>query len=172
MIAALPYALIGILIIVVAALLARERRPGEPSDLATGQYRLFRPGNGQFMKISDRIFNADDFLWLRDKVARADLARALARSRKQLAIQWLEILRGSFNELVRTPEPTPLPGQVHPAPESWGLLWLTLRFHLLLSYTIFVVRTFGPYHRLLPPLSWRHLLPHPTSAKRRFSTLD
>jgi hypothetical protein len=170
MIAAFAYGLIAILIIVVAALLARERQPAEPCDAPAAEYRFDRPGNGQFLKLSDRIFDSGDFLWLRDKVGRADLAQALARSRKQLAIQWLTGLQNSFNELVRTPEP--LQGQANPTLESWGLLWLTLRLHLLLAYTMFVVRAFGPYHRLLPTLSWRHLLPESTPPKSRLGTVD
>ena len=172
MMAALPYVFVAILIIVIAALLVRERQPAEPRDVATGEYRLFHPGNGQFMKMSDCIFKADDFLWLRDKLGRADLARALARNRKQLAIQWLKSLRGSFNELVRTPEPTPRPGAANRGPASWGLLWLTLRFHLLLVYALFVVRTFGPYHRLLPTLGWRRFLPESASPKHRLHAVN
>jgi hypothetical protein len=170
MIAALPYAIIAILFILVVALLPRERRPSELSDAAAREYRLDRPGNGKFLKLSDRIFDSDDYRWLRDTVGRADLARALARSRKELAIRWLEGLRSSFNELVRTPET--VQAQAHPTADSWGMLWMTLRFDLLMAYVLFVVRTFGPYPRLLPTLSWRRLLPGSTPSKSRFSTAD
>ena len=172
MTAAIPYVLIAILLMVVAALLARERRPGEAEDVPTGECRLDRPVNGQFQKVADRIFDPADFLWLRDALGRADLARALARTRKQLAILWLKSLQRSFNELVRTPEPTSRQGAANRGPASWGLLWLTLRFHLLLVYALFVVRTFGPYHRLLPTLGWRRFLPESASPKHRLHAVN
>lgn len=172
MTAALPYVLIAILMMVVAALLARERQPSEAGDVPAGECRLDRPVNGQFQKVADRIFDPSDFLWLRDALGRADLARALARTRKRLAIVWLKSLRRSFNELVRTPEPTPRQGPTNHGPESWRLLWLTLRFHLLLAYALFVVRTFGPYHRLLPTLGWRRFLPGDTSPKSHLHAVD
>jgi len=166
------YILIAILILVVLAWLARETQTSEPGDAATRQYALMPPGNGQFLKISDRIFDSGDFLWLRDAVGRPDLARTLARSRQRLAVQWLEILKDSFHELVRTPEPASLQGNANPGPGSWELLWLTVRFHLLLAYALLAVRIFGPYHRLVPFPNWRQFLPQPTSHKSRFSTVD
>jgi hypothetical protein len=33
-------------------------------------------------------------------------------------------------------------------------LWLTGRFQILVSYALFVVKLFGPYHRLIPSFSW------------------
>jgi hypothetical protein len=172
MTAALPYVFIAILLMVVAALLAREGQPGEAGNVPVGECRLDRPVNGQFQKVADRIFDPSDFLWLRDALGRADLARALERTRKQLAILWLKSLRRSFNELVRTPEPAPRQSPTNHGEESWGLLWLTLRFHLLLAYALFVVRTFGPYHRLLPTLNWRRFLPESTSTKSRLHAVD
>jgi len=170
------YSTIAILALVAIAWLARERSPGaggRTRDMASAQRTgLGVPGNGQFLKISDRIFDPGDFVWLRDAVGRRDLARQLAASRQRLAVQWLRTLRYSFNELLRTPQPAPLQGNADSAQGSWELLWLTARFHLLLAYAVSAVRIFGPYHRLVPSPNWRRFLPEPASPKRRFSTVN
>jgi len=176
MTAVFAYAVVAVLILVAIALLARDRRPAGPAPAggtaACRQTGLGLSGNGQFLKISDRIFDSADFLWLRDAVGRRDLAQALATSRRRLALQWLEALRNSFNELVRTPQPGSLHGEVDSNPGSWELLWLTIHFQLLLAYALFAVRAFGPYHRLVPSPNWRQFLPERASPKRRFSTVN
>jgi len=166
----------AVIILIAIARLVREREPSESAtagDAATIERTgLGLPGNGQFLKISDRIFDPGDFLWLRDAVGRRDLARQLAASRQRLAVHWLKTLRNSFNELLRTPQAPPLQGHADSGQGSWELLWLTARFHLLLAYAVLAVRIFGPYHRLVPSPNWRHFLPEPASAKRHFSTVN
>jgi hypothetical protein len=104
------------------------------------------------LTVAEKIFDRADYLWLRDKVGFPLLAQSLCRSRQQMAIKWLRAVRRSFNDVVLTQAPVPDPIAPPRGPGSWELLWMTLRFHLLLTYAALVVRVFGPYHRLVPPL--------------------
>jgi hypothetical protein len=76
-----------------------------------------------------------------------------------MPLKWLKAVRRSFDELVRTPEPGPASGPPSDTAESWQLLRLTLRFHLVLGYASLVVWFCGPYHRLILPLGWGQSLP-------------
>ncbi len=107
---------------------------------------------GAALIVAERIFDPGDYRWLREDLCFPQAAETLARHRRQLAIQWLRALRASFKEIVRQPES---PGEtprddIH----SWQLLGETIRIHFLLGYALFVVRVFGPYHRLVPSFGW------------------
>ena len=136
--------------------------------------KSYRPniGNRGWLDLSERIFDPSDARWLADELAFPELARALELGRKRLAILWLEALQSSFDELVRTPESTP-----HGSPEailgtSWKMLWLTVRFKILVSYALIVVKVFGPYHRLIPSFSWVPLSPASERSFRRAALAD
>lgn len=110
--------------------------------------------SGRWLDLSDRIFNPADVHWLENELAFPKLARALTLERKRLAIRWLEALQASFDEFVRTPEIAQ--GNMPDASSThhWQTLWLTFRFKFLIAYALLMVRTFGPYHRLIPSFAW------------------
>ena len=85
--------------------------------------------------------------------------------RKRLAVRWLEALQASFDDLVRTPDFAPSETSETNAAGSWQMLWLTVRFKLLVSYALLVVKLFGPYHRLIPSFSW---VPFSPASERSF----
>ncbi len=109
---------------------------------------------GTDFTLAERIFDPADYLWLRDELGHPGLARALARSRKRVALHWLSALERSFEDLVRVAECSPPQANRGEVLSSWQPLARTLRFHFLLGYAQLVVRIFGPYHRLVPRLNW------------------
>ncbi|MFB3923192.1 MAG: hypothetical protein ACE145_15840 [Terriglobia bacterium] len=151
------YCIIAILVIAVVALLLR---PGLASD-DSGDSTLPETAKGmwenQGLNLAERILDPADYLWLRDQLGFPTLAESLRRHRKQLALQWLSALRGSFGEVVRSADPASHSSAGEEAWDSWRLLRMTLRFHLLLIYATLVVRYFGPYHRLIPSLDWMEM---------------
>lgn len=110
--------------------------------------------DASWLGLSERIFDPSDANWLKEELAFPKLAEVLIAERRRLAIRWLEALQASFDELVRTPDLTSSEDSALNAVGSWQMLWLTLRFKLLVSYALFVVKLFGPYHRLIPSFSW------------------
>lgn len=121
--------------------------------------------NGGWLSLSERIFDPSDARWLADELAFPKLAKALMLSRKRLAIRWLEALQSSFDELVRTPSLASSESPEAVSAHSWKLLWLTVRFKLLISYALLVVKVLGPYHRLIPSFSW---VPFPRESEHSF----
>jgi hypothetical protein len=111
-------------------------------------------GNGRWLDLSERIFDPSDARWLQEELAFPKLAKALRLGRKRLAIRWLEALQASFDDLVRTPDFASSETHEANSPGSWRMLWLTIRFKFLVTYALFVVKLFGPYHRLIPSFSW------------------
>src|SRR2546425_5006391 len=154
---AIAYGLVAVVIAVLAGILVRQQ--DDAFDRDAHQDYLRNLCDGSALSLAERIFDSGDYLWLRHEVGYPQLAQALLDWRKQMAIRWLKALRRSFDELVRTPEPVSPLENSEGAPSSWGLLWLTFRFHFLLTYALFVVRLFGPYHRLIPSASWLHSVP-------------
>ena len=143
---------IAFLILVLGAL-----RKSDASDVeeAVEVKPLVTPANsGRWLDLSDCIFNPADAQWLENELAFPKLARALTLERKRLAIRWLEALQASFDEFVRTPDIAlgnmPDASSTH----HWQMLWLTFRFKFLIAYALVMVRTFGPYHRLIPSFAW------------------
>ncbi len=148
------YSIIAILTVIVVALLLRARREDGFSEIETSQESVEGFWEGPGVELAERIFSPTDYYWLRNELRYPTLAESLRRHRKHLALKWLNAVRSSFSEMVRTPEPASHSRTGGETPESWQLLRLTLRFHLLLSYAILVVRLFGPYHRLIPSFTW------------------
>ncbi len=136
------YVLLGSAVIALAWALARQPDPAEPRREEIETFPDF--WETPRLKIAERIFDDADFHWLRDEIVHPELARALARARKRIAIEWLKAVRLSFDHLVRTPAPAA--ASPEPVPQ---LLWMSLRFRILLGYATLVVRLFGPYHRLI-----------------------
>ena len=150
------HVLVAILTIVVVFLLLRA---GHAGRVVRDVDEAFLEGlwEGECLSVVERIFDPRDYRWLRDKLGSAPEAESLRRARQRLALAWLKAMRRSFVELVRTPE---LPAAEHASGEverGWRTLWLTLRFHLLVTYASLIVRTFGPYHRLVP-FGWMRTL--------------
>src|SRR5689334_1639463 len=150
------YTLIAIAVLVLTVSLVRIA-PSHVTEESQQAAEPWRPGEGinaSFLQLGDKIFDPRDYRWLRYELSFPGAASNLARHRKRLATEWLTSLRNSFQELVRTPEP-----ESESTLSSWKLLWLTLRFHLLISYALFVIRFFGPYHELIPSFAWLDALP-------------
>ena len=148
------YSIIALLIIVVVALLLRPGREDAASEDKISQEHVAGLWEGLGLSLAERILDPTDYYWLRDELGFPSLAESLRHKRQHLALKWLKAVRSSFNEMVRTPEPISQGRTPSGTEGSWQLLRLTLRFHLFLSYAFFVVRFFGPYHRLIPSLRW------------------
>jgi hypothetical protein len=172
MTATLIYALIALLIIVLAAFLTRRRQKEGRTGRETSQDYLPGLWDGPSLTLAERIFDSTDYVWLREEIGQPDLAQTLTRSRKRLALRWLQALRRSFEELVRVPDPLPPHGNADPAFSAWQLLWLSLRIRCLLSYAYLTVWILGPYHRLIPPLDWVPSLLRSEARKARYPTPD
>lgn len=152
MIALVLYTLIAVAVLVLAAWLAQERVPRDPWEGEEEPVGSLEEAS--FLFVAQRVFDPGDYRWLREELWFPQAAVILARDRKQLALKWLRALRRQFTELVRLPDPAAEGTSATGGPSSWRLLWLTLRFHFLLSYAILVVWLFGPYHRLVPSFAW------------------
>ena len=168
----LAYSIIALLVVIVAALLLRPRYENASAEAEIGEEYVKGLWDGPGWSLAERIFDSSDYLWLRDELGFPQLAEALTRSRQQMAIKWLKAVRRSFDELVRTPEPLLRSGTTSDAPNSWELLRLTLRFHLILGYAFLVVRFFGPYHRLVPAFGWMRWFPGTHSSRERHGAAD
>jgi hypothetical protein len=169
MIALVLYSLIAVAVLVLAFWLALEKPAGDPwgtEEDFTGDCL----GDSSFLNLSQRVFDPADYRWVRKELCFPQAASILAHDRKQLALKWLRTLRRQFKELVRLPESAQ--GSAPSGVSSWRLLGLTLRFHFLLSYAILVVRLFGPYHRLVPPLEWVRPLSLEGIRNLRYRVLD
>jgi len=150
----LTYAAIAIVFLLSVLGWIRRRRPSDSGERPPDNHFAPSSENGRWLDLSERIFDPSDARWLAEELAFPKLAEELVLERKRMAVRWLETLKESFNEIVRTPALTA--GEL---PEvnsrgSWHMLWLTLRFQLLVSYALLLVRVFGPYHRLIPSVSW------------------
>lgn len=148
------YSIIALLIIAFVTLLLRPSHEDDPPETNNRQELANGLWESQGLSLAERILDPADYFWVRDELGFPHLAESLRHHRKHLALKWLNAVRSSFSEVVRTPEAGPQPQTGGETPESWQLLRLTLRFHLVLGYAILVVRFFGPYHRLIPSFTW------------------
>ena len=172
MIAVLIYSVIALLLLVAVVLLIRPRQAEAIHEVEICSDEAGTSWEGPDLSLAERIFNRTDYLWLREEVGLPSLAESLLRSRTQMALHWLRSVRRSFDRLVRTPGDAPAQHNPATARESWHLLRLTLRFHIILGYAILVVRLFGPYHRLIPSFGWMRPLSGRASAPDRFKSAD
>ncbi len=168
MITTILYVLLGLGVVTLAWALVRQPITDKPRPEESRKECFSGLWETPRLRIAERIFDAADFHWLRDEIVHPELARALARARKQIALEWLKAVRLSFDHLVRTPAP------VAPSPEPVPrLLWMSLRFRILLGYATLVVRLFGPYHRLIWSFdflaTFSRLRPAPSGAGLRSS---
>lgn len=159
----LIYAAIAIAFLIVVLGLFRKSRSHELDECLPENRSAPSTGNGRWLDLSERIFDPSDARWLAEELAFPKLAKALIFERKRLAIRWLEALQASFDDLVRTQESSPSEATEASSAGSWQMLWLTIRFKLLVSYALLVVKLFGPYHRLIPSFSW---VPFPRGFER------
>jgi hypothetical protein len=168
----LAYSALAVFLIALVAVLVRRSPPpigpAEPRPDYSGGVL-----NGSSLALASRLFDSSDFVWLRDAIGFPQLARELERRRRRLALCWIEDLRREFLEHVRTPDPQFL---LTDSPRrKRARLGAILRIHLLLAYAHFVIRFFGPYHRLVPPFGWLEALtprpaPDRTSARVNLSS--
>jgi len=163
----LIYAAIAIAFLILVIGLLQKPEPHNLDDAFGEKGCAPKIGNGRWLDLSERIFDPSDSRWLQEDLAFPKLAKELMVRRKRLAVQWLEALQASFDDLVRTPDFAPVETSETNAAGGWRMLWLTVRFKLLVSYALFVVRLFGPYHRLIPSFSWVPLSPASERSFRR-----
>jgi hypothetical protein len=166
------YAAIAIAFLILVLVLLHKPPALDPDEAFTDKGYTRNIGNGRWLDLSERIFDPSDARWLADELAFPKLAKALTLGRQRLAIFWLEALQSSFDELVRTPEATPNEAPEATSGNNWKILWLTIRFKLLVSYALIVVKVFGPYHRLVPSFSWIPLSPASERSFRRAALAD
>lgn len=151
----LVYIAIAVAFLALVLGFIRKTRRHDPNDALMEKSYAPVIGSGRWLDLSQRIFDPSDARWLQEELAFPKLAKALALGRKQLAIRWLETLQASFDDLVRTPEFTPSELSANSSAAAWQMLWLTIRFKLLLSYALVVVKLFGPYYpHLIPSFNW------------------
>jgi len=143
--------LLVVAVLILAALLARQRRT--PSDVEEDCELSRVREDGVGLDLAARIFDPADYYWIRDTIRFPQLAETLLHHRRELALRWLRGLRSSFNELVRSHKFSEVAPDVEDR-SSWSTLFLTLRFHLLIAYAQMVVYFFGPYHPIVPSLGW------------------
>jgi hypothetical protein len=150
----LIYAAIAIAFLLLVLGLRHKPQSLDPDQASTEKSYAPNVGNGRWLHLSERIFDPSDARWLEEELAFPRLAKLLVLERKRLAIHWLQAMQASFDELVRTPEIFTSEAPEAHYPGSWQMLWLAIRFKLLVSYALLVVRLVGPYHRLVPSFSW------------------
>jgi hypothetical protein len=163
----LIYAVLSIAFVLLVAKVLYHPQPLDSDEVLTDKGYARSIGNGNWLDLSERIFDPSDARWLADELAFPKLAKALLIGRKRLAIRWLEALQSSFDELVRTPELGSSEVSESSYVGSWKMLWLTARFKLLISYALLVVKVFGPYHRLIPSFTWVPMSPSTERSFRR-----
>ncbi|MHB8654615.1 MAG: hypothetical protein ACYDA9_12120 [Terriglobia bacterium] len=149
----LPYVVIAVLILAIAVMLARQGR--HPIDIETESEKEFNHGllEKSCLDLAERIFDPSDYRWLRDDLCFPQLARVLARHRKEMALRWLRGLRSAFNELVREPHVAG-ENRANDGLPGWVMAFHTLRFHAMLSFAMIMVWAFGPYHSIVPSFDW------------------
>lgn len=167
MTAVLASAILGVFIILIIALSVHQFLLDGPTEEIVEEGDLETFLDERNLRLIERVFDAADYRWLRDELGYPDLARSLARTRKQLAMRWLRALHRSFHLTVRLNEGLPSEDSVTGNFRDWRLTVASIRFHFLLGYALVVVGLFGPYDRLLPSFSWRYLIPAPGLGKYR-----
>ena len=163
----LIYAAIAIAFLILVIGLLQKPHPLDPDETLTERSSAPGIGNGRWLDLSERIFDPSDARWLQEELAFPKLAKSLTLERKRLAIRWLEALQASFDDFVRTPEFASSEAPEEASIGSWEMLWLTIRFKILVSYALLVVKLFGPYHRLIPSFAWVPFLPGSEHSIRR-----
>lgn len=146
--------ILAVLILGAAVALARSGQARDAADLQASPDLTRGLWGGSCLSLAERIFDPADYQWLYNELCFPQAARELARHRKELALNWLRALRSSFKDFVRHPDSADSDEAQGSAASSWPLLWLTLRFHFLVTYALLVVHLFGPYHRLVPYFGW------------------
>ena len=155
------YAVIAIVFLSLVIVLRRKPQPRDPDQTLIEKSYAPKVGNGRWLDLSERIFDPSDARWLAEELAFPQLAKDLIDERKRLAIHWLHALQTGFDDLARTPQVDSKEGSV----ESWKMLWLILRFKVLVSYALLVVKLFGPYHRLIPSFAWVTFSPEQSTGR-------
>ena len=168
----LTYVVIALLALAIAAILARQGR--DRVGLEAENEKEFNHGllEKSCLDLAERIFDPADYRWLRDDLHFPQLARVLARHRKEMALQWLRGMRSSFNEVIREPFPVGGTGDSDEGLPGWAMAFHTLRFHATLSFAIVMVWTFGPYHGIIPSFDWLRTASVVGNRKDRFGVAN
>ena len=147
------FALAVLLLLGVMALLRVRHRELEASDAGSNEalQGLWDPDG---LALAERIFSPADYFWLKNEVGFPGLARSLRRTRQRMALEWLRLIRCSFNELLKTPDLPAAAEEEAARFAGWVVARHAVRFYLVLGFAYLVVRCFGPYHRLVPTFGW------------------
>lgn len=156
---------ISVAFLLLAVRLSRGTRPCANGEDPADNMLLRGIEHRPWLHLSERIFDPSDIRWLEQELGLPILAGELIAARKQLAIYWLEALRFSFDEFVRTPQYSFSDESEVPSTGGWQMLWFTARFKISITYALLMVKWFGPYHRLIPSFSW---LPFSQKTERSF----
>ncbi len=144
----------AIAFLILVLILFRKVRSTEPLESSSGDAPSRRFEEGRWLHLSERIFDSSDARWLQEELGLTTLADSLVEQRKRLAVCWLETLQASFDALVRTPEFSAGETPETDSAGGWKILWLTVRFKIAVSYALLVVKSLGPYNRLIPSFTW------------------
>jgi len=166
-----PYVVVAVLILAIAVVLARQSR--YPIGEETESAKEFKGGllETSSLDLAERIIDPSDFRWLRDDLCFPELARMLARHRKEMALRWLRGLRSAFNEMVREPHVAGA-SDADDGRQALRMALLTLRFHALLSFAILMVWMFGPYHSIVPSFGWLRTVSRAQHQKDRLGIVN
>ncbi len=159
------YASIPVAFLLAVWALSRRNRFQSSEESISKKDTVPGIAKGGWLQLSERLFDPSDERWLVEELNLPNLARTLTVERKRLAIYWLETLQASFDALVRTPEFSAGETPETDSAGSWKILWLTVRFKIAISYALLVVKSFGPYNRLIPSFSW---IPFSRRSERSF----
>ncbi len=151
---ALIYSALGLLLLVSVAGFLLSRRDQLSKSWEETQEEGQSLWELESLTVAEHIFDPTDYWWLKRQVGFPGLAESLRASRRRMALEWLGAARRSFDDLLRSPDPLVPAGAPAGRMATWSLLRHALRFHLVLAYARFVVRFFGPYHRLVPSFRW------------------
>lgn len=172
MTAALIYPVLGLLLLAIVAVSILSRRGGrgvEEDGAREDVQGLWEP---EGITVAERIFDPTDYWWLKRQVGFPQLAESLRQSRRRIALVWLDAVRRSFDDLLSSPDPPASPAAHTHRMEIWSLLRHALRFHLVLAYARFVVRFFGPYHRLVPSFRWMRPLSEISASRESYGAVN
>ncbi len=106
-------------------------------------------------QVATRIYDPQDYYWLRDNLGMLRLARELKASRKRLALQLLADVVVEYRKLVAGFRHNPKTAIRSSVPVEINLLRQTATFYILIVLARLTILLFGPYTKL-SSIFWAH----------------